>query len=69
MRNYSPNIDRRCVFCSVAALALNVLLAKLPFGIEHTSKMVAANDGFLIVNGWVLTREDVEASEITPNVI
>ena len=68
MRNYFGIINRRC-FCSIAGLAVNVVLAKLPFGVEQSSKMTAANQEFLIVNGWVLTREDVAASEMAHNVV
>jgi hypothetical protein len=60
MRDYSAIIDRRFFCRSIAGLAVNVVLAKLPSGIEQE---------FLIVNGWVLTREDMAASEVTPNVV
>jgi hypothetical protein len=69
MRNYPAIIDRRCLCCSIAGLAVNVVLAKLPFGGKQSSKMAAANQEFLIVNGWVLTREDVAVIEMTPNVV
>ncbi len=69
MRNNLDNMGRRCFCGSIAGLAVNVVLAKLPFGVEQRSKMVAPNREFLIINGWVLTREDVAASEMTPNVV
>ncbi len=53
----------------MAGLAINVVLAKLPFGVEQRSRMAAADQEFLIVNGWVLTREDIAASEVTPDVV
>ena len=62
-------IDRRYVFYSVAGLVLNAVLGKLPFGIEQRAKVVAESPGFVIINGWVLTREDVAASKLTRNVI
>jgi hypothetical protein len=61
MRNYPAPINRRCVFCSIAGLAIDVVLAKLPFGIEQKSKMASADQEFVIINGWVLTREDIAA--------
>jgi hypothetical protein len=68
MRNYFGIIDRRC-FCSIAGLAVNVVLANAPFGGKKRSKMVAGNQEFLIVNGWVLTREDLAGTKMTPNVV
>jgi hypothetical protein len=61
--------DRRYFCCSIVGLAVNTGLAKLPFGVEQVSKMAAANREFVIVNGWVLTREDVAASEMTRNAV
>jgi hypothetical protein len=68
MQSNFDNMGRRCFCSSIAGLAVNVVLAKLPFGVEQ-SKMGAPNQEFLIINGWVLTREDVAASEMTPNVV
>jgi len=69
MPNYFDVLDRRYFCGSIAGVALNVVLAKLPFGTKQGSKMAAANPEFLIVNGWILTREDVAVSKITPNVV
>ncbi len=69
MQSNFDNMGRRCFCCSIAGLAVNVVLAKLPSGVEQRSKMAAPNQEFLIINGWVLTREDVAASQMTPNVV
>jgi hypothetical protein len=61
--------DRRYFCCSIAGLAVNIGLGKLLFGVEQVSKVAAANQEFVIVNGWVLTREDVAASEMTRNAV
>ena len=63
-----PPIDRRSVSCSLGALAISVVLARLPYGVEQSSKMAAADQQFLIINGWVLTREDMAESAVTVNV-
>jgi hypothetical protein len=62
-------IDRRHFFCSIAGLAVNVVVAKRQFGIDRTSKMAIADQEFLIINGWVLTRDDMAASEMTHDVV
>jgi hypothetical protein len=72
MRRYFATVDRRRVCWSVAGLTLNVILAKLPFegkqGLKTEGKQglktATADQMFVIVNGWVLTREDIAASEI-----
>ena len=69
MRNYFATVDRRRVCWSIAGLTLNAVLAKLPFEGKQELKMAAEDQMFVIVNGWVLTREDIAASEITFNVV
>jgi hypothetical protein len=56
-------VGRRCFFRSLAGLALCATVAKLPFGAERPSKMTSADQEYVIVNGWVLTREDLAAAE------
>jgi hypothetical protein len=68
MKNYSSTIDRRNVSCSLGALAINVALTGLPIGIEQPSKSAAVDRQFLIINGWVLTREDMTESPVTIDV-
>ena len=60
MQNYASILNRRR-FCQViAAIVVNFPLAKLSFGMTPRSNMTL-DDDFLIINGWVLTRKDVEA--------
>lgn len=61
--------DRRYFCCTIAGLTINVGLAKLAIGVEQRPRMPAANREFVIINGWVLTGDDVAASEMTPNVV
>jgi hypothetical protein len=63
----SDFINRRRFFCSISGFAASVVAPMLPFEIKQWSKMPTAEQGFLIVNGWVLTREDI--SESTHDVV
>ena len=67
MRNYF--INRRRFFCSISGLAVSVVVPKLPFEIKQWSEMPTTDQDFLIVNGWVLTREDFAANEVTDDVV
>ena len=69
MKNCRAIVDRRYVCRSIAGLVINVVVGNLPAGIEQKSSMMAANQGFLIVNGWILTREDVAARDVLPDVV
>ena len=69
MGKYFATVDRRRVCWSIAGLTLNAVLAKLPFEGKQELKIAAADQMFVIVNGWVLTREDIAASKITFNVV
>jgi hypothetical protein len=69
MRNYTAIIDRRCFCGSIAGLTGNAALTKPRFPIVQRRKKAAAGQGFLIVNCWVLTRKDVDARVMTPNVV
>jgi hypothetical protein len=62
-------LDRRHFFGMITGLAVNIGLLKLPFGVEQRSTIVAPNREFVIVNGWVLTGEDIAASEMTRNAV
>jgi len=53
----------------IAGVAVNVVLAKLPFGNERLSKMTSLDQEYVIVNGWVLTRGDFAAAEMASNVV
>ena len=59
-------IDRR-VFCrSIFGLGGSLLFGGLAFWMP---KISSADQDFVIVNGWVLTREDLAASEMTTDVV
>ena len=65
MRKYFTN--RRCFLWSMAGLAVSI--PNLPFETEQHSKIPTVDQDFVIVNGWVLTREDVAASKVTIDVV
>jgi hypothetical protein len=67
MRSYFTN--RRHFFCSIAGLAVSVVVPKLPFEIKQWSKTQTVDRDFMNVNGWVLTREDCAAREVTRDVV
>jgi hypothetical protein len=48
---------------------LAVSIPNLPFETEQHSKIPTVDQDFLIVNGWILTREDVATSEIVHDVV
>jgi hypothetical protein len=68
-RKYSSIVNRRCFSWAIAGFAGGVALAKLPFGIGQRSQMAPSDLEFVIVNGWVLTREDMAASEVAADVV
>ena len=59
-------IDRRRLFGSIAGLAASLLLGRMPF---WKSEVPVGDEDFVIINGWVLTRADVAASDLAPNVV
>jgi hypothetical protein len=69
IKNCRAIVDRRYVCRSIAGLATNAVVANIPVGIEQKSSAMTAKQGFLIVNGWVLTREDVAARDVLPDVV
>jgi hypothetical protein len=60
---------RRYFCCSIVGLAVAVIGLRLPFEVEQKSKLTTNDRDFLIVNGWVLTREDFAAGEVSSDVI
>ena len=56
-------ICRRRFFSSIAGLAASLYIPFL------ASKVTAKDQDFVIINGWVLTREDVLGSEVTIDVV
>ena len=53
-------MDRRNFLSSIAGLAVSLLAGDIPF---FTLKVPSGEQDFVIVNGWVLTREDVAGRE------
>jgi hypothetical protein len=68
MSNFFGTIDRRW-FCCAIALGFNVIQAKSPLGSKHESTIAADDLGFMIVNGWVLLREDMAGSGMTHHAV
>jgi hypothetical protein len=67
MRHLQPAVmGRRSFFSSIAGLAASLLFGRLPF---LALKVPAKDKEFVIINGWVLTREDVAASKVTSDVV
>jgi hypothetical protein len=67
MRNDSTS--RRYFFRSIAGLAAGMVVARLPIKIKKKLEASTGDEDFIIVNGWVLTREDFAESEAQPDVI
>jgi hypothetical protein len=67
MRRYFTN--RRYFICSISGLAVSLFVPKLPFVTSQRSKTQAVDREFLNINGWVLTREDCAAREVTHDVV
>jgi hypothetical protein len=65
----STIVRRRSFVRSIAGLALGAVAAELPFGAERSSKTVGLDHDYLIVNGWVLTREDLGTVRVALNVV
>lgn len=69
LRDFFGGTDRRHFCRSTVGLGIAGVLAKLPLTGKQKFKMTAEGQGFLIVNGWVLTCEDVAASGMTLDVV
>jgi hypothetical protein len=65
---YSTVVGRRYFLRSIAGLVLGAGAAELSFGAERSSRTASADAEYLIVNGWVLTREDIAFVGTTLNV-
>jgi hypothetical protein len=61
-------IGRRYFCCSIAGLVVSDIVAKPPFRAAKIPQLPAHQE-FLIVNGWVLTREDLATSDVTTDVV
>ena len=62
-------MDRRRFCSSIAGFVTSVIVVKPLFPVEQALMMATAHEGFVIINGWVLTREDVAASDMIANVV
>ena len=62
-------IGRRDFCKSVVGSALGAAAVGLPLQTEQESGLPPQSPDFAIVNGWVLTREDLASSEIPPNAV
>lgn len=63
---WAPAIDRRNFCSSIFGLAGSLLFGSSAF---RTPKTSPADHDFVVVNGWVLTREDVASSKPTSDAI
>jgi len=52
-------LDRRGFCSSIVGWAVSIVVAKVSFGAEPSLIVASADEEFVFVNGWVLTREDV----------
>jgi hypothetical protein len=58
----SEGLDRR-VFCNlIGGWAAGFALARRTFATEQTLQVTEIDQKFFVVNGWVLTRDDIGAS-------
>jgi hypothetical protein len=60
-------IVRRRLLGWTASLAAGLLLGDIPFSL--TSAVSVKEQDFVILNGWVLTQEDVAAGKVTTDAI
>ena len=68
MRNLQPAIiGRRRFLSSIASLTASLLFGDIPFFLA--SRVSVKEQDFVILNGWVLTREDVAASKVTIDAV
>ena len=59
-------MGRRGFFRSIAGLAASLLFGRLPI---WASKAPIGDQDFVVINGWVLTREDVAASKVISDAV
>ena len=65
MRILSTAVDRRSVCGAIVGIGVTGVLEGIPF----RTVLGLTGQEFLIVNGWVLTREDVAATDVTRDVV
>ena len=59
-------MGRRTFLGSIAGLAVSSWFGSFPF---LALKVSSAGEGFVIINGWVLTRDDMDQIEVTMDVV
>lgn len=62
-------VRRRSFVRSMAGFALGVVATELLFGAERPPKPAGLDKEYFIVNGWVLTREDIDTVRVALNVV
>jgi len=66
----SDSSANRRSFCrSVVAIALGLVGVKVSFALKQPPKSVGSDQDFVVVNGWVLLRSDLAASDVTPDAV
>ena len=53
----------------MTGLIVGAVVARLPLGAARLSELATENQEYLIVNGWVLTREDIATMDLPADVI
>jgi hypothetical protein len=61
-------ISRRYFCYLIIGFGVHAAMAKTPFAGNQSSKMRVEDPEFLIINGWVLSRQDITAGP-SPNVV
>jgi hypothetical protein len=56
-------MDRRRFCGSVAGLIVGSFIPRLPFGTAWSAETISGGPDYFVLNGWVLTREDLGTME------
>jgi hypothetical protein len=62
-------ISRRWLCCFIGVWPVNVALSKVLGGSQQESERAGGDQEFFLVNGWVLTRDDLANSDVTFDVV
>jgi hypothetical protein len=66
---FSAVLNRRGFGTLIAGWAVGIVFAKLPFAAEQSLHVAKTDSEFLVVNGWVLIREDFSVGKVANDVI
>jgi hypothetical protein len=66
---FSAVLNRRRFGTLIAGWTVGIVFAKLPFAAEQSLHVAKSDSEFLVVNGWVLTREDFSVGKLANDVI